>query len=191
VSEFVFFNIWQTTSPEAQQALVDAMRCEAPALAAKSGFLSLTAWTGQPHASPGIFVQSLHVLPSASNILKEIPMTPVVLRVSVVRCDPPDFERFRTVTMNAQAVLQPGIEAMPGLLAFYAGADEASHLLINSSVWDTLEHAQQMDGFAPMLELGKRFTEAGARFERPIMNHAVLWSFGPLTLTATQRPRDE
>jgi hypothetical protein len=47
------------------------------------------------------------------------------------------------------------------LLAFYAGADEASHSLINTSVWDTLEHAQQMDRFAPMLELGKRFAEAG------------------------------
>ena len=222
MSEFVFFNIWQSTSPEAQQALVDAMRREAPALAAKNGFLSLTAWTGQArdyrvivegrwrsrdafeaavacdpktlesrarleqhgHASPGVFVQSLHVLPSTSNILKEkIPTTSVVLRVSVLRCDPPDFERFRTMTMDAQAVLQPGIEAMPGLLAFYAGADAANHSLINTSVWETLEHAQQMDRFAPMLELGKRFTEAGARFERPIMNHAVLWSFGPLTLT--------
>jgi hypothetical protein len=47
VSEFVFFNVWQTTSPKEQQALVDAMRSEAPALAAKAGFLSLTAWMGQ------------------------------------------------------------------------------------------------------------------------------------------------
>jgi hypothetical protein len=110
-------------------------------------------------------------------------MTCVVLRVSALRCDPADFERFRTITTDAQSVLRPGIAAMPGLLAFYAGADEASHSLINTSVWDTLEHAQQMDRFAPMLELGKRFAEAGARFERPIMNYAVLWSFGPLTLT--------
>lgn len=47
MSELVFFNIWQTASPKAQQALVDAMRSEAPVLAAKRGFLSLTAWTGQ------------------------------------------------------------------------------------------------------------------------------------------------
>jgi heme-degrading monooxygenase HmoA len=82
--------------------LVDAMRCEARALAAESGFLCLAAWTGQAgdyrvivegrwrsrdafeaavardpgaleararleqhgQASPGMFVQSLQVLPS-------------------------------------------------------------------------------------------------------------------------------
>jgi hypothetical protein len=127
-------------------------------------------------ARPRMFAQSMHVL-------EKIPMASVVLRVSVARCDRADFERFRTMTTNAQSVLQPGIGAMPGLRAFYAGADEVSHSLINTSVWDTLEHAQQMDRFAPMLELGKRFAEAGDRFERPNMNHAVLWSFGPLTLT--------
>src|SRR5580658_1341309 len=111
-------------------------------------------------------------------------MTPVVLRVSVLRCDSADFELLRTMMEDAQTLLRPGIEGMPGLLAFYAGADAASHSLINTSVWDTLEHAQQMDRFAPMLGLGKRFAEAGARFERPIMNHAVLWSLGPLTRQA-------
>lgn len=83
---------------------------------------------------------------------------------------------------NAQTALRPGIEGLPGLLAFNAGADEATHSLINTSTWDTLEHAQQLDRFAPMLDLGKRFTEAGVRFDRPIMNHAVLWSFGPRDL---------
>jgi hypothetical protein len=31
-----------------------------------------------------------------------------------------------------------------------------------------------------MLELGKRFAELGARFERPIMNYQRLWQLGKL-----------
>jgi len=33
-----------------------------------------------------------------------------------------------------------------------------------------------MDRFQPMLDLGKTFADAGATFERPIMNYAVLWN---------------
>ncbi len=69
---------------------------------------------------------------------------------------------------------------MPGLLAYYAGADEATHSLTNTSVWDSSEHAQQLDQFQPMLDSGKRFAAEGATFERPIMNYATLWRFGTL-----------
>lgn len=105
-------------------------------------------------------------------------MRSLVIRTSVIRCDPSQFERLRTMMVEAEAELRPGIEAMPGLLAFYAGADAAASALINTSLWDTLEHAQQLDHFQPMLESGKRFVVAGARFDRPIMNHRVLWEFG-------------
>jgi hypothetical protein len=80
--------------------------------------------------------------------------------------------------LDVEADLRPGIEAMPGLLAFYAGADEATLSLINTSVWDTLEHAKQLDTFQPMLDAGKQFVAAGAVFERPIMNHVSLWRIG-------------
>ena len=80
---------------------------------------------------------------------------------------------------QSETDLRPGIEAMPGLLAYYAGSDEATHSLTNTSVWDSLEHAQQLDHFQPMLDLGKRFAAEGAQLERPIMNYASLWRFGP------------
>jgi hypothetical protein len=50
--------------------------------------------------------------------------------------------------------------------------------LSNVSIWDTLDDARQMERFQPMLELGKRFLDAGAAFERPIMNYATLWHVG-------------
>jgi hypothetical protein len=66
---------------------------------------------------------------------------------------------------------------MAGLLAFYAGADEATSSLTNVSVWTSLDAARQLDTFQPMLELGKAFVANGVTFERPIMNYATLWQF--------------
>ncbi len=107
-------------------------------------------------------------------------MSDPVVRVSILRCEAAQFARLRRMMVEAEALLRPGIEAMPGLLAYYAGADEATHSLTNTSVWDSLEHAQQLDQFQPMLDSGKRFAAEGATFERPIMNYATLWRFGTL-----------
>lgn len=103
-----------------------------------------------------------------------------VVRVSILRCDAARFDRLRAMMAEAEAVLRPGIEAMPGFLAFYAGADEATHSMTNTSVWETLEDAQRLDRFEPMLGLGRRFAAEGTAFERPIMNYATLWRFGIL-----------
>jgi len=101
-----------------------------------------------------------------------------VLRVSILRCEAAKFALLKQMMVEAEAALRPGIEAMPGLLSFYAGADEATSSLINTSVWDMIEHARQLDTFQPMLDAGKQFVAAGATFERPIMHYASLWGFG-------------
>ena len=101
-------------------------------------------------------------------------MKPVV-RVSILRCAPERFAELKQMMIEADASLRPGIEAMRGLLAYYAGADEATSSLANVSVWTDLAAAKQMDTFQPMLDLGKTFADKGATFERPIMNYATLW----------------
>ena len=101
-----------------------------------------------------------------------------VVRISIARCDAAQFDTLRQMMIDSEAALRPGIEAMPGHVAFYAGADSATASLTNVSLWDSLKHAQQLDRFQPMLDAGKRFAAAGARFERPIMNHTSLWHFG-------------
>ena len=101
-------------------------------------------------------------------------MKPVV-RVSILRCPPERFAELQQMMAEADPVLRPGIEAMPGLLAFYAGEDEATFSLSNVSLWTSLEAAKQLDTFQPMLDLGKPFVAKGATFERPIMNYATLW----------------
>jgi hypothetical protein len=98
-----------------------------------------------------------------------------VVRVSIFRCARDAFPRLRDELRASEAVLAEGIRAMRGGIDFFAGADEATSSFTNVSVWETLEDARQLDGFGPMLELGRRFTAMGATFERPIMNYATLW----------------
>jgi hypothetical protein len=105
-------------------------------------------------------------------------MKPIV-RVSILRCEPSQFAEMRQMMLAADSVLRLGIEAMPGLLAFYGGADEATSSLTNVSVWEDLASAKQLDSFQPMLDLGKTFAAKGAVFERPIMNYATLWQLHP------------
>jgi hypothetical protein len=98
-----------------------------------------------------------------------------IVRVSIVRCEPAQFDMFEKMMIEADSVLRPGLEAMRGCRGFFAGADRASASLTNMSLWETLEDARQMDTFQPMLDLAKRFLELGARLERPIMNYTTLW----------------
>jgi len=102
-----------------------------------------------------------------------------IVRISILRCEAERFETLRQMMVESEAALREGIEQMPGLIAFYAGADAATNSMMNTSLWDTLEHAQQLDHYQPMLDAGKRFAAAGATFERPIMNYATTWRFGP------------
>jgi hypothetical protein len=99
----------------------------------------------------------------------------LVVRVSILRCAPQKFIEFQQMMIEADSVLRPGIEPMPGLINYYAGADEATSSLTNVSIWKTLDNAKQMDTFQPMRDLGKAFAQKGATFERPIMNYVTLW----------------
>lgn len=47
MAEITFFNMWQASSRENQEALIAEMRVEAPELAAKDGFVSLAVWKGE------------------------------------------------------------------------------------------------------------------------------------------------
>jgi hypothetical protein len=109
-------------------------------------------------------------------------MEPIV-RVSIIRCAPDKFAGLRQLMADVEKALRPGIESMRGLLSFHAGADAATSSLTNVSVWTDMAAAKQLDTFQPMLDAGKEFIAKGATFERPIMNYATLWQFGPATTT--------
>jgi len=56
------------------------------------------------------------------------------------------------MAVEADLVLRPGIEAIPGLPAFLL-----RRALTNVSLWTSLEAAKPLDKFLPMLDLGKPF----------------------------------
>ncbi len=65
--------------------------------------------------------------------------------------------------------------------AYFAGVDRDRSQLTNLSVWDSVEHAEQMSTFQPMLDLGKRFAAEGATFLRPIPDFQCLWEWGDIS----------
>ena len=98
-----------------------------------------------------------------------------VVRVSLGRFEPGQLEQVRKFIADSYAPLAPGIRQLRGNLAYYAGIDPATSTIVNVSIWDSLENANQMATFQPMLELGKAAVAAGVRFERPIPNFETLW----------------
>ena len=67
---------------------------------------------------------------------------------------------------------------MRGILAYYAGIDRANDAVHNTSVWQSVDDANQMAQFAPMLALAVEFTKLGVRFERAMLNFEAIWQIG-------------
>jgi len=106
-------------------------------------------------------------------------MGPVV-RVSIFTIPSDRLDEAAEAMRSAEAELI-GIKQLTGLCAFFAGVDRERSQITNVSVWDSVEHAEQMSTFQPMLDLGKRFVaEMGATFVRPIPNFQCLWQWGDL-----------
>jgi hypothetical protein len=77
--------------------------------------------------------------------------------------------------IESKAVLEAGVRAMRGNLGYYVGIDRANNAMSNVSLWDTVEAAEQMATFQPMLDLARTFVALGVKFQRPILNLTTLW----------------
>ena len=99
-----------------------------------------------------------------------------IVRISLGRFDPENFEIVRKLLDESQKTLVPAIRALKGNRNYYVGIDRQNSAMTNVSVWDTLEDAQQMASLQVMLDLAGAFVDAGVRFERPITNHETLWT---------------
>lgn len=99
-----------------------------------------------------------------------------VVRISLGRFDPENFEVIRKLLDESQKSLVSAIRTLKGNQSYYVGIDRQNNAMTNVSVWDSLEDAQQMASLQAMLDLAKVFVEAGVKFERPITNHETLWT---------------
>ncbi len=64
---------------------------------------------------------------------------------------------------------------MRGNLGYYAGIDRKNNAMSNVSLWKSVEAAEQMATFQPMIDLASTFAPLGVRMQRPILNFTTLW----------------
>jgi hypothetical protein len=102
----------------------------------------------------------------------------MIVRISRGRFDPANVDLVAAKLTSAQSQLLPALERLAGLLHYYAGIERTSATIVNVSVWDSLEHAQQMSTLAPMLALREQFEALGVQFD-PILNYETLWRIEP------------
>ncbi len=98
--------------------------------------------------------------------------TTAVVRVSRASFDPSRFAEVDAASKKTAMYIIPAIRRLSGLLHFYAGVSPKGSI-VQVSVWDTDEHAAQLDRLKEMVVDGRRDMEAvGATFT-PIFNHPI------------------
>jgi hypothetical protein len=102
----------------------------------------------------------------------------VIVRISKGRFDPERRVQVEQLLVDSEAALREPLQALPGLLHYYAGIDREKGYVTNVSVWDSLEHARQLDTFPPMLAQRPIVEGAGVSFE-VISNHDTVWTITP------------
>lgn len=101
-----------------------------------------------------------------------------VVRISKGSFERSNAERAARLLAQSEAALREALERLDGLLHYYVGIDRQRGQLTNVSVWQSLQHAQQMDSLAEMLAQRPILEAAGVTFE-PITNHETLWTIEP------------
>jgi hypothetical protein len=102
----------------------------------------------------------------------------VIVRISKGRFDLERLAQVEQLLVDSEHALREPLQALPGLIHYYAGIDREKGYATNVSVWDSLEHAHQMDTFQPMLAQRPIVEGVGVRFE-VLTNHDAVWTITP------------
>ena len=102
-------------------------------------------------------------------------MAAPVIRISLGTFESDKAAIVEAKLTESKAALETGIRAMRGNLGFCAGIDRRNNAMSNVSLWDSVDAAEQMATFQPMLDLAKTFVALGVQFQRPILNLTTLW----------------
>ena len=99
-----------------------------------------------------------------------------VVRVSLGTFDPSRFAEVDAMNKKVSEYLVPAIGRLPGLIHWYAGVSPEGSI-VNVSVWDSDEHAAQMDNLTEMAVTARGEGEAaGVTFNPPIVNYPIDWT---------------
>lgn len=98
-----------------------------------------------------------------------------VARVSRFTFDPSRLAEIEAMNVSTSKYLVPAIKQLPGLLHFYACVfPEGS--AVHISIWDSLEHAKQLDGLKEMAVIARGEAEAAGATFQPIVNYPINWT---------------
>jgi hypothetical protein len=115
------------------------------------------------------------------------PPSTAVIRVSRANFDPARFQEVEQMTRDTGTYLIPAIGRLDGLIAYYVGASVEGSA-VHVSLWQTNDHAQQMDRLKEMVVDARSDADAvGATFI-PIVNYPIAWSIEPSSASAGSAP---
>jgi hypothetical protein len=98
-----------------------------------------------------------------------------VVRVSRVNFDPSLFAEVDALNTKQAEYLIPAIKQLPGLIHWYAGVSPDGSME-QVSVWDSEEHAAQMDRLKEMAVVARGEMEALGVTFIPIVNYRISWT---------------
>jgi hypothetical protein len=102
--------------------------------------------------------------------------TTAVVRVSRASFDPSRFAEVDAMSKKTSEYIIPAIRRLLGLIHFYAGVSPKGSI-VQVSVWDSDEHAAQLDRLKEMVVDGRRDMEAVGVTFTPIVNYPIDWTW--------------
>jgi hypothetical protein len=107
-------------------------------------------------------------------VTESLPATAFV-RVSRATFDPTRFAEVDAMNKKTSEYLIPAIKRLPGLIHFYAGVSPEGSA-VHVSVWDSEEHAAQLDRLKEMTVDARGEAEASGVTFHPIVNYPINWT---------------
>lgn len=102
----------------------------------------------------------------------------MIVRISTGHFEAGQYEAVQQLLTEGGDRLIPAIQKLAGCLHYYSAINREAGTIVNVSVWDSLEHAQQMASLQAMQAEGAQMRALGVRFD-PILNHETVWTITP------------
>jgi hypothetical protein len=98
-----------------------------------------------------------------------------VVRVSRGTFDPGRFAGVDAMNKKVSAYLIPAIKRLPGLIHYYTGVSPEGSI-VAVSVWDSDEHATQLNQLKEMVVDARGEAEAAGVAFTPILDYPIGWT---------------
>lgn len=98
--------------------------------------------------------------------------TTAVVRISRANFDPSRFAEVDAMSKKTSEYIIPAVRRLSGLIHFYSGVSPKGSV-VQVSVWDSDEHAAQLDRLKEMVVDGRRDMETVGVTFTPIFNYLI------------------